>query len=79
VVTLSTSFYSVDEDFVGRVRKDRRCGSEFPLPGTLDEPSECDPKSENFCCSKWGFCGPDADHCDCPECINYRQLLLDDF
>ena len=39
-------------DFVGKVRKDRRCGSEFPLPGNQGLPSECDGNSENFCCSK---------------------------
>ena len=40
------------DDFIGNVRKDRRCGPEFPLPGTDGLPSECDPNSENFCCSK---------------------------
>lgn len=61
------------EDFVGKVRKDRRCGAEFPLPNSK-EPSECDPQSENFCCSKWGYCGFDADHCDCEECVNYQNV-----
>jgi len=60
-------------DFVGKVRSDRRCGNEFPLPDGSG-PSECDPNSANHCCSKWGYCGPDADHCDCPECVNYRLL-----
>ena len=62
-------------DFIGngRVRNDRRCGPEFPLADNSG-PSECDPNSANFCCSKWGFCGPDADHCDCPECVNYKLL-----
>jgi len=59
-------------DFIGRVRKDRRCGNEFPLAD--GSPSECDPEAANFCCSKWGFCGPDSDHCDCPECVNYRLV-----
>ncbi len=54
----------------GRVRNDRRCGQQFPLDdGTA---SECDPNSANYCCSKWGYCGPGADHCDCPECTDYR-------
>ena len=56
--------------FGGKVRSDRRCGKEFPLQDGA--PSECDPTSENPCCSKWGFCGPDADHCACPECVDYR-------
>lgn len=42
-------------DFDGKVRTDRRCGPEFPLPD--GSPSQCDPESANFCCSKWGYCG----------------------
>merc|ERR1712203_1329373 len=60
------------EDFIGKARKDRRCGPEFPLPD--GKPSQCDPESANFCCSKWGFCGGDAEHCDCPTCFNYKLL-----
>ena len=22
--------------------------------------------------SQWGYCGFDAEHCDCPECVNYK-------
>jgi len=62
------------DDFVGNVRKDRRCGKEFPLPGGSGKPSQCDPKSDNYCCSQWGYCGGDADHCDCPTCFNYRLV-----
>lgn len=55
----------------GKVRSDRRCGEEFPLDdGSV---SECDPMGTNYCCSKWGYCGPGADHCDCPECVDYRN------
>ena len=54
----------------GKVRSDRRCGAEFPLDdGNV---SECNPNSPNHCCSKWGYCGPGAEHCDCPECVDYR-------
>ena len=57
--------------FGGNVRGDRRCGGgEFALQD--GSPSQCDPTSENPCCSKWGFCGPDADHCACEECVDYR-------
>ena len=42
-------------DWVGLWRKDRRCGAEFPLPDGSG-PTECNPESENFCCSKWGYC-----------------------
>ena len=55
----------------GKVRSDRRCGEEFPLSdGSI---SECDPNGANYCCSKWGYCGPGAEHCDCPECVDYRN------
>ena len=57
--------------FGGNVRGDRRCGGgEFALQD--GSPSQCDPTSENPCCSKWGFCGPDADHCACEGCVDYR-------
>ena len=55
----------------GKVRSDRRCGTEFPLED--GKPSQCDPNSQNYCCSKWGYCGPGAEHCDCPECVDYRN------
>lgn len=66
---------STAELFVGRWRTDRRCGSEFPLPGD-GAPAECDPASANPCCSKWGFCGPGADHCKCPTCKDYRTSQI---
>ena len=64
--------FLVSEDFNGKARNDRRCGPEFPLPD--GKPSQCDAESANFCCSKWGFCGSDAEHCDCPTCFNYKLL-----
>ena len=60
------------KDWEGTWRKDRRCGAEFPLPDGSG-PTECNPESENFCCSKWGYCGGDGEHCGCPQCINYRE------
>ena len=62
----------------GLVRRDRRCGADFPLPGggggnPFGIPfAICDPSAENHCCSKWGYCGADADHCSCDECVDYR-------
>merc|ERR1712168_310209 len=59
----------------GRVRSDRRCGQPFAdegfrLPnGAL---YECDPNSERPCCSKWGWCGGDAEHCACETCVDHR-------
>nr|ACO15391.1 Agglutinin isolectin 1 precursor [Caligus clemensi] len=62
----------ITDDFIGKVRNDRRCGPEFMIPGT-NQPSECNPDTDNFCCSKWGFCGGDEEHCGCSECVNYRN------
>ena len=72
-LTRMSTWVSSSGDFKGKVRTDRRCGPEFPL---LDgSPSQCDPDSaEHFCCSKWGFCGGDAEHCDCPTCFNFKLL-----
>ena len=52
------------------IRKDHRCGSKFPIKD--GSPSQCDP-SELYCCSSWGFCGITPEHCECPECIDYRK------
>merc|ERR1740129_2360298 len=50
-------------------RFDRRCGPNYPL---FDGgPTQCNPTSKNYCCSKWGWCGAqgdtpgdnDTDHC----------------
>jgi len=60
------------KDWEGFWRKDRRCGEEYPLPDDSG-PTQCNPDSENFCCSKWGFCGGDEEHCGCPQCVNYRD------
>ena len=38
-------------------------------------PSQCDGNSPNYCCSKFGFCGPGADHCDCVGCIGISPIL----
>jgi len=59
-------------DWEGVWRRDRRCGPEFPLPDGSG-PTECNPDSDKFCCSKWGYCGGDADHCDCADCVNYAK------
>eukprot|EP00092_Neocalanus_flemingeri_P002939 GFUD01003144.1.p1 GENE.GFUD01003144.1~~GFUD01003144.1.p1 ORF type:complete len:339 (+),score=94.64 GFUD01003144.1:521-1537(+) len=60
-------------DWEGRWRRDRRCGPDFPLPDGSG-PTECDPDSDKFCCSKWGFCGGDGEHCGCEDCVNYLNI-----
>ena len=50
-------------------RFDRRCGPNYPLSD--GGPTQCNPTSKNYCCSKWGWCGAqgdtpgdnDTDHC----------------
>ena len=56
------------------IRSDRRCGPEYPLPDGSS--AQCDPVSEFYCCSKWGYCGDTDQHCECPDCINYRKVDL---
>jgi hypothetical protein len=66
------TYFLANPLLAGRVRQDRRCGRKFPLPDGSGL-SECDPGSKKPCCSKWGYCGPGADHCDCDGCIDYRS------
>ena len=53
------------------VRSDGRCGP--TVPQSDGSPSECNPETEFFCCSKWGYCGSTDEHCDCADCVNYRK------
>merc|ERR1712025_1253399 len=52
-----------------------RCGSQHLLPN--GQPGQCDPNGRanqvGPCCSSIGWCGNSAAHCDCPECIDYRE------
>ena len=54
------------------IRDDGRCGPDVPLPD--GSPAQCDPSGEYYCCSKWGYCGDTEEHCQCPECVNYRKV-----
>ena len=53
------------------VRSDGRCGSSVKLSD--GSPAQCDPETEFYCCSKWGYCGSTSEHCDCSDCVNYRN------
>ena len=53
------------------VRSDGRCGP--TVPQSDGSPSECNPETEFFCCSKWGYCGSTDEHCDCADCVDYRK------
>lgn len=58
----------------GKYRPDGRCGNEFPTED--GSPAECDPNSEFWCCSEFGFCGGTQEHCFCDTCVNYRPISL---
>jgi len=61
--------YRIKQDPEAKWRLDGRCGSTQLLEG---KPGECDPHSKDPCCSKWGWCGAEAEHCNCPTCVDYR-------
>lgn len=51
-----------------------RCG---PLaPKISGRVPECDPNSEDHCCSEWGFCGGSKEHCTCKKCVDYRKSIF---
>jgi len=65
------------------VRKDGRCGPDFPING---KPGQCSPYGNSgWCCSPhawdyrgWftgGWCGSSWAHCKCANCIDYRKSV----
>ena len=52
-------------------RSDDRCGNEYLALNGL--PAQCDPQGGLPCCSKFGYCGNTLEHCNCPECLDYRK------
>ncbi|XP_078577962.1 uncharacterized protein LOC144862917 [Branchiostoma floridae x Branchiostoma japonicum] len=52
-------------------REDYRCGKGHPAED--GNPAECDPAGDYPCCSPANWCGNTADHCDCPDCVDYRN------
>ena len=54
-----------------KFRFDGRCGVDALLPNGT--PAQCDPTGEYFCCSKYGHCGNTDEHCNCSDCIDYRN------
>ncbi|XP_019632013.1 PREDICTED: uncharacterized protein LOC109475692 [Branchiostoma belcheri] len=53
-------------------RDDWRCGRGFPAENGKD--AECDPDGIIPCCSPGNWCGYTVDHCDCPGCVDYRNM-----
>ena len=56
-------------------RGDYRCGYRLPLQDG-HTPAQCNPKSEDPCCSESGWCGKTKDHCNCKTCIDYRTTKM---
>eukprot|EP00058_Branchiostoma_floridae_P023099 XP_002608589.1 hypothetical protein BRAFLDRAFT_98871 [Branchiostoma floridae] len=52
-------------------RDDRRCGQGYPAED--GNPAECDHGGIHPCCSPGNWCGNTANHCDCPDCVDYRN------
>ncbi|KAF4732790.1 hypothetical protein FOZ63_022579 [Perkinsus olseni] len=55
-------------------RSDFKCGAGWPSDDGTREKSECNPDGEFPCCSTSGWCGISRLHCECPGCIDYRQV-----
>ena len=58
-----------------RYEKVLRCGPLWPawnFTSDLGPDGECDPNSDNPCCSPAGFCGFLDEHCKCEGCIDFR-------
>jgi hypothetical protein len=56
-------------------RDDYRCGDRFPLQEG-HTPAQCNPESEDPCCSDFGWCGKTKDHCNYKTCIDYRTAKM---
>ncbi|XP_019635250.1 PREDICTED: uncharacterized protein LOC109478233 [Branchiostoma belcheri] len=52
-------------------RDDLRCGDGYTTGD--GSTAECDPDGTGPCCSPYNYCGNTADHCDCADCIDYRD------
>ena len=69
---------------VGEARDDVRCSdvcvdsdircTRNEFPSKRGGMSECGTKGPYHCCSPSGWCGFTPAHCDCPLCINYRDI-----
>lgn len=53
-----------------RYRNDRRCGGKYLAQWGIA--AECNPDSNDYCCSPIGYCGSTDAHC-CDTCINYKD------
>ncbi|KAI8507152.1 hypothetical protein Bbelb_155910 [Branchiostoma belcheri] len=72
---VKTSASSIQKELVASEkmwRDDWRCGRGFPAENGKD--AECDPDGNIPCCSPGNWCGYTVDHCDCPGCVDYRNM-----
>ncbi|KAI8521502.1 hypothetical protein Bbelb_012560 [Branchiostoma belcheri] len=61
--------------FTQKWRDDLRCGDGYTTGD--GSTAECDPGGTGPCCSPYNYCGNTADHCDCADCIDYRDTEID--
>ena len=53
--------------------KSGKCGPNAPKINGQN--AQCDPNSEWPCCSPYGMCGGSDQHCNCDQCIDYRNRI----
>ncbi|XP_066274649.1 fibrillin-3-like isoform X1 [Branchiostoma lanceolatum] len=71
--TLAGNMYDrIDLPGPKKWREDFQCGQGYPAED--GSPAECDPDGITPCCSPGKWCGNTAAHCDCPTCVDYRNI-----
>lgn len=56
-------------------RGDNKCGNPNVNPNPINAPfSDCNPYSQNNCCSEYGWCGKGSSFCDCEKCKKSKTL-----
>ncbi|PIK49864.1 putative scavenger receptor cysteine-rich protein type 12 isoform X1 [Apostichopus japonicus] len=56
-------------------RVDYQCGGDWLAPN--GEVAQCNPDGIYPCCSPYNWCGITSEHCDCEECIDYRDHVIE--
>ena len=72
--TVNYTVYKEWEESGGQIRwrKDRRCGSYYPLPD--GNPTECDPDGMYPCCIRDRYCGNTAEDCSSENSVNFTLV-----
>ncbi|XP_071844631.1 uncharacterized protein [Apostichopus japonicus] len=64
-----------DHDPALPYREDNQCGGDWLAPN--GEVAQCNPDGIYPCCSPYNWCGITSEHCDCEECIDYRNHFIE--